>query len=115
MTTALIFGKWHPVGAMLACLFFGLAEAVAIRMQGTVNIPNQFIQMIPYILTMVVLAGLVGRADLVLFPVDCVSHQAMGMAKRLCRQLDKPFVPLRSSGLSSFLAGLAAVDAPAAA
>lgn len=59
---ALIFGKWHPVGAMLACLFFGLAEAVAIRMQGTVNIPNQFIQMIPYILTMVVLAGLIGRA-----------------------------------------------------
>jgi simple sugar transport system permease protein len=59
---ALIFGKWHPVGAMLACLFFGLAEAVAIRMQGTVKIPNQFIQMIPYVLTMVVLAGLIGRA-----------------------------------------------------
>jgi simple sugar transport system permease protein len=59
---ALIFGKWDPVGAVLACLFFGFAEAVAIRMQGTVNIPNQFIQMIPYILTMVVLAGLIGRA-----------------------------------------------------
>jgi simple sugar transport system permease protein len=59
---ALIFGKWDPIGAVLACLFFGLAEAVAIRMQGTVNIPNQFIQMIPYILTMVVLAGLIGRA-----------------------------------------------------
>ena len=59
---ALIFGKWDPVGAALACLFFGLAEAVAIRMQGTVNIPNQFIQMIPYVLTMVVLAGWIGRA-----------------------------------------------------
>ncbi|MGE0129867.1 MAG: ABC transporter permease [Blastocatellales bacterium] len=59
---ALIFGKWHPVGAMLACIFFGFAEAVAIRMQGTVNIPNQFIQMIPYVLTMVVLAGLIGRS-----------------------------------------------------
>jgi simple sugar transport system permease protein len=59
---ALIFGKWDPVGATLACVFFGLAEAVAIRMQGTVNIPNQFIQMIPYVLTMVVLAGLIGRA-----------------------------------------------------
>jgi general nucleoside transport system permease protein len=59
---ALIFGKWDPVGALFACLLFGFAEAVAIRMQGTVNIPNQFIQMIPYILTMVVLAGLIRRA-----------------------------------------------------
>ncbi len=59
---ALIFGRWDPVGALLACLFFGFAEAVAIRMQGTVNIPNQFIQMIPYVLTIVVLAGLIRRA-----------------------------------------------------
>jgi simple sugar transport system permease protein len=59
---ALIFGKWDPVGALVACLFFGFAEAVAIRMQGTVDIPNQFIQMIPYVLTMVVLAGWIGRA-----------------------------------------------------
>ncbi|MFN0123728.1 MAG: ABC transporter permease [Blastocatellia bacterium] len=56
---ALILGKWDPVGALLACLFFGLAEAVSIRMQGTVNIPNQFIQMIPYVLTIVVMAGLI--------------------------------------------------------
>lgn len=60
---ALIFGKWHPVGALLACLLFGFAEAVSIRMQGTVNIPNQFIIMIPYVLTMVMLAGLIRRAD----------------------------------------------------
>ncbi|MDX2030941.1 MAG: ABC transporter permease [Blastocatellia bacterium] len=59
---ALIFGRWRPVGAMLACLLFGLAEAIAIRMQGTVNVPNQFIQMIPYVLTIVVLAGLIRRA-----------------------------------------------------
>jgi simple sugar transport system permease protein len=59
---ALIFGKWNPVGAFLACVLFGFAEAVAIRMQGTVNIPNQFIQLIPYVLTMVVLAGLIRRA-----------------------------------------------------
>lgn len=59
---ALIFGKWDPVGAMLACLLFGFAEALAIRMQGTINIPNQFIQLIPYVLTMVVLAGLIRRA-----------------------------------------------------
>ncbi len=60
---ALIFGKWHPVGALMACLLFGLAEAVSIRMQGTVNIPNQFIIMIPYVLTIVMLAGLIRRAD----------------------------------------------------
>lgn len=60
---ALIFGKWHPVGALMACLFFGLAEAVSIRMQGNVNIPNQFVMMIPYVLTIVVLAGLIRRAD----------------------------------------------------
>ncbi|MFN0084520.1 MAG: ABC transporter permease [Blastocatellia bacterium] len=59
---ALIFGRWRPVSVMLACLFFGLAEAIAIRMQGTINIPNQFIQMIPYVLTIVVLAGLIRRA-----------------------------------------------------
>lgn len=60
---ALIFGKWDPVGALLACLLFGLAEAIAIRMQGTINIPNQFIQLIPYVLTMFALAGLVRRAS----------------------------------------------------
>ena len=59
---ALIFGKWDPVGAFLACLLFGFAEAISIRMQGTVNIPNQFIQIIPYVLTIVVLAGLIRRA-----------------------------------------------------
>lgn len=58
---ALIFGKWNPMGAMLACLLFGFAEAVSIRMQGTVAIPNQFIQMIPYLLTMIVLAGFIRR------------------------------------------------------
>ncbi|HJU53874.1 MAG TPA: ABC transporter permease [Pyrinomonadaceae bacterium] len=57
---ALIFGKWRPVQTMLACLLFGLAEAVAIQMQGVVKIPVQFIQIIPYVLTMVVLAGFIG-------------------------------------------------------
>lgn len=52
------------------------------------------------------LAGLIQRADAVLFPVDCVSHQATWLVKRLCRQAGKPFVPLRSAGLGSFLAAL---------
>jgi general nucleoside transport system permease protein len=57
---ALIFGKWRPVQTMFACLFFGLAEAVAIQMQGVVKIPVQFIQIIPYVLTIIMLAGFIG-------------------------------------------------------
>jgi len=65
---ALIFGKWRPVQTMLACLFFGLTEAISIRMQGVVKLPSgedipvQFIQMVPYVLTIVVLAGFIGRS-----------------------------------------------------
>lgn len=57
---ALIFGKWRPVQTMLACLLFGLAEAVTIQMQGVTPIPVEFIQIIPYVLTIVVLAGFIG-------------------------------------------------------
>jgi general nucleoside transport system permease protein len=57
---ALIFGKWRPVQTMFACLLFGLAEAVTIQMQGVAPIPVEFIQMIPYVLTIVVLAGFIG-------------------------------------------------------
>ena len=64
---ALIFGKWRPVQTMLACLLFGFTEAVAIQLQGVPllggeEIPNQFIQMIPYVLTIVVLAGFIGQS-----------------------------------------------------
>jgi general nucleoside transport system permease protein len=59
---ALIFGKWRPVQTMLACLLFGLAEALSIQLQGEGNIPVQFIQIIPYLLTIIVLAGFIGRA-----------------------------------------------------
>jgi simple sugar transport system permease protein len=65
---ALIFGKWRPVQTMLACLLFGFAEALTIQMQGVKllpsgeEIPVQFIQMIPYIVTIVVLAGFIGQS-----------------------------------------------------
>jgi general nucleoside transport system permease protein len=65
---ALIFGKWRPVQTMLACLLFGFTEAVSIQMQGAVKLPSgedipvQFIQMVPYILTIVVLAGFIGSS-----------------------------------------------------
>lgn len=57
------------------------------------------------------LAGLVSQAQIVFFPVDYVSHDAMHMAKRLCRQANKPYVPLRSAGLTSFMVALRAVGA----
>ena len=65
---ALIFGKWRPVQTMLACLLFGFTEAVSIQMQGAVKLPSgedipvQFIQMVPYVLTIVVLAGFIGSS-----------------------------------------------------
>jgi hypothetical protein len=52
------------------------------------------------------LPGLVSRADAVLFPVDCISHAAMQLVKRLCRQAGKPFLPLRGAGLAPFCAAL---------
>ncbi len=58
---ALIFGRWHPVGAFGAALLFGLGGALTIRVPPEA-IPNEFIQMIPYVLTLVVLAGFGGRA-----------------------------------------------------
>jgi ABC-type uncharacterized transport system permease subunit len=67
---ALIFGKWRPVQTMLACLLFGFAEALSIQLQGVAipvlgvkrEIPVQFIQIIPYVMTIVVLAGFIGHA-----------------------------------------------------
>lgn len=59
---AVIFGRWDPLRAGLACLLFAAAEALQIRLQGTDVIPSQFVEMIPYVLTIVALAGLVGRA-----------------------------------------------------
>ena len=58
---ALIFGRWNPVGAAAAALLFGLAQAVTFRVAGDA-IPIEFVQMFPYILTIVVLAGFGGRA-----------------------------------------------------
>lgn len=64
---ALIFGKWRPVPTALACLLFGFADAVQIRLQGVPvwdgqPVPVQFIQILPYLVTMLVLAGFVGRS-----------------------------------------------------
>jgi ABC-type uncharacterized transport system permease subunit len=71
---ALIFGRWHPVSALWACLLFGLLDAAAIRLQGVHlpgigEVPVQAIQALPYVLTVVLLAGFIGKA---------VAPQALG-------------------------------------
>jgi simple sugar transport system permease protein len=64
---ALIFAKWRPVQAMFACLLFGFLDASAIRLQGQSlpligDVPVQFMQALPYILTVILLAGFIGKA-----------------------------------------------------
>lgn len=63
---ALIFGKWRPFTAMGACLLFGFLDALAIRMQGVTigdfPIPVQAIEAVPYVLTVFLLAGFIGKA-----------------------------------------------------
>ncbi|HKV16371.1 MAG TPA: ABC transporter permease [Reyranella sp.] len=64
---AIIFGKWRPFPAFGACLIFGLFDAVAIRLQGVTlpglgEVPVQLIQALPYLLTIFLLAGFIGRA-----------------------------------------------------
>ena len=58
---AVIFGRWSPVGAVLASLLFGYADTIRIVFETQIPIPVQFIQMFPYILALVVLAGLAGK------------------------------------------------------
>jgi simple sugar transport system permease protein len=61
---AVIFGKWHPYGAWGAALLFGFTNALQTQLQfsGALTIPHEFIGMLPYVLTVLVLAGFVGRA-----------------------------------------------------
>jgi simple sugar transport system permease protein len=60
---AMIFGKWTPIGAFGGGLLFGFSDALGQRFQFLgVPIPSQFLQMVPYVITIIVLAGLVGRA-----------------------------------------------------
>ena len=63
---ALIFAKWKPVPAMFTCLLFGFLDALQIRLQNAdifgVTVPVQAIQALPYVLTVVLLAGFIGKA-----------------------------------------------------
>jgi len=64
---ALVFAKWRPLPALATCLLFGFLDALSIRLQGVVlpvigNVPVQAIQALPYLLTVVLLAGFIGKA-----------------------------------------------------
>ncbi|MBA3917255.1 MAG: ABC transporter permease [Gemmatimonas sp.] len=59
---AVIFGRWQPARVAVACLLFAAAETLQIQLQGAQLVPSQFVEMIPYVLTIIALAGLVGRS-----------------------------------------------------
>ena len=59
---AVIFGRWIPFRVGIACVLFAAAETMQIRLQGAQLIPSQFVAMIPYVLTIVAVAGVVGRS-----------------------------------------------------
>lgn len=60
---AMIFGNWTPFGALSGALLFSAADALQIKIQGfDFALPSQFVQMLPYVITVVVLAGVIGRA-----------------------------------------------------
>ena len=58
---AVIFGRWTPLGAMGACLFFGFFSSLQIALQRA-NVPAQLLEMLPYVLTIVAIAGFIGRS-----------------------------------------------------
>lgn len=61
---AMIFGNWKPIGTMWACMLFAFGTAFQMTAQGfNINLPNEFYQSIPYILTMLALAGFVGKTE----------------------------------------------------
>ncbi|MFZ9212317.1 MAG: ABC transporter permease [Candidatus Nanopelagicales bacterium] len=59
----MIFGAWNPLGALAAALFFGLSTAIASQLQAdeVINIPQQFVNLLPFVMTLIVLAIAVGR------------------------------------------------------
>jgi general nucleoside transport system permease protein len=61
---AIIFGRWEPVRAGIACLLFAAAETLQIQLQGMQGVPSQFVQMIPYVLTIIAVPpAALGKVD----------------------------------------------------
>ena len=61
---AMIFGKWNPIGAMLSSLFFGLSQSLAVigSQLPSTRVPAVYLQIAPYVLTILVLAAFFGKA-----------------------------------------------------
>jgi uncharacterized protein DUF2325 len=94
LTVLYVGGRPHQIARFRSLL--GRAAAALIHHDGGME---QSIDLLP---------GLVSRADVAVFPVDTISHDAALAVKRLCRLAEKPYIPLRSSGLASLLCGLKA-------
>ena len=65
----MIFGKWNPIPTLFACLLFGFLEALGVRLEGVElmwigEVPVQIMQALPYVLTVVLLAGFIGKERL---------------------------------------------------
>ena len=94
---ALVFGKWRPWNAMAACLLFGFLDAVAIRLQGVsiggFPIPVQAIEALPYILTVFLLAGFIGKA---------VAPKALGTPTSKSGN-SPPFMPCKRPACGPFI------------
>ncbi len=58
---AMVFGRWNPIGAVAASMLFGFSDTIRFFFGASIPIPTQFVQMIPYVLAVIVLAGFVGR------------------------------------------------------
>jgi Uncharacterized protein conserved in bacteria (DUF2325) len=80
-------------------------KAVAVRRGGTLLSHDGGIEE-----NLAALPGLVSRADAVFFPIDCISHAAVGQIKKYCRDGQKPFVPLRTASAASFISAISHQD-----
>jgi Uncharacterized protein conserved in bacteria (DUF2325) len=104
-------GTEHDLGG-LTVLYVGgrpglidQLKAVAARRGGTLLSHDGGIEE-----NLAALPGLVSRADAVFFPIDCISHAAVGQIKKYCRDGQKPFVPLRTASAASFIAAISHHD-----
>ena len=104
---ALVFAKWRPWPALATCLLFGFLDALATRLQGVElpaigAVPVQAIQALPYVLTVVLLAGFIGKAIPPKASGDSLCQRALNRSPRPClrrpgRRRPRPMRPIRAS------------------
>ncbi len=104
---AMIFGNWNPIGAFLASLIFGFADSLQIKMQIlSVPIPSSFLAMAPYIVTMIVLTGVVGTSHHACggwcSVRKAITILIMAPGREAFRQASRLFIPMDKSKLDTF-------------